>query len=123
VKLSGQGAAEDLTALAAPPMLDFREVCVVVDRVRYKDWRFDVSPGPAGRPVLRLMWMGVDAYTAEPALQQSRPWLLEATNESELLRSVWLAVSTAEEHEARELFMFRGRRIFNPHSILPGCDR
>lgn len=102
--------------------LDVMEIRDIVAGVRYKDWAFDVESW-GGRPVLRLRWLGVDAYTAEPAMQHSRPWLLEAENESELLRSVWLAVVTAEEHEAREIFYFRGRRPFNPHRVMPGCER
>lgn len=50
------------------------------------------------------------------ATQRSRKWRLsQHMIRSELVRTAFLAVMTAEEHEIRESFRYRGRPIFGPH--------
>lgn len=83
-----------------------------VSEVEYKNWRFNVQVDDAV-PYLQITFR--DAF-ADPPTQYCRKWLLYRTmNRSEVIRTAWMAVMAAEEHEARERFTFRGRRIMNPH--------
>lgn len=46
--------------------------------------------------------------------------------ESELVLTAFKAALTAEEHECRERFQYRGRRVLNPHvsvrALMDVCD-
>lgn len=85
-----------------------------VARIEYKDWRFVVDVEPStGAPYLQIVF---EDPTQEPKTQYCRKWLLYRTmNASEAVRTAWAAVVQAEEHEARERFRYRGRRIMGPH--------
>ena len=108
-------------------VLSFNAIDDIVSKVRYKGWRFELSidalPAPErlagydGRIILRIEFEARDAYSPDgkPVKQYGRPWLLEPRSPSELLQTIWLAIITAEEHEARERFTYAGQRIFNPH--------
>lgn len=90
----------------------------MLDQVQYKDWGFRLTEvhtaqGPA--PVLQVTFSAPDAHSGSVQLQQGRPWLLQPESEVELLQTVLLAVLTAEEHEARERFLYQGERVFSPH--------
>lgn len=77
-----------------------------VERIEYKDWEFRVDLNGSGAPCLQIVFEG----------QYCRQWLLYPTmNASEAVRTAWAAVLQAEEHEARERFRYRGRRIMGPH--------
>jgi hypothetical protein len=82
-----------------------------VSKIQYKDWRFGI--GNIDSVFYLQIWFD-DLYTGEK--QYCRKWMLYPTmNVSEVVRTAWMAVLAAEEHEARELFRYRGRRIFGPH--------
>lgn len=56
------------------------------------------------------------AILSDVAEQSSRKWYLSRwMTESELVQTAFKAALTAEEHECRERFTYRGNRIFNPH--------
>lgn len=47
---------------------------------------------------------------------RGRKWLLsEHMTDGEIVQTVFKAVLTAMEHEVRELFLYRGHSIFDPH--------
>lgn len=85
-----------------------------IERVEYKDWTFNVVIDTAtGAPALQITF---EDPTQTPTTQYCRKWLLYKTmNDSEAVRTAWAAVLQAEEHEARERFKYRGRRIMGPH--------
>jgi hypothetical protein len=93
-----------------------KEIRYVVAGVKYKDWAFNVNTAINGGPTLTILFTAYDWYLNRVEAQMSRKWILEPRDESELLRTVWLAVITAEEHEAREKFTYRDKRIFGPHA-------
>lgn len=88
-------------------MLD-NEVC-------YKDWKFVVNH----RDVfinghwdidlrLRAEWMGPDAITGKSEPQQSRWWpLSKFMVKTEIIQTAFLCVLKAEEHEIREMFLYK----------------
>lgn len=96
-------------------MLTFDEICAVVSRVSYKNWDFHVVRGN-DRYYLQLKWRTNDNYREGEYDSYSRKWLLSPhKSPSEIVQTCLKAVLTAEEHEARELFKYRGRPIFGPH--------
>jgi hypothetical protein len=57
-------------------------------------------------------WTGVRPRV----IQRGRKWMLsEHMTRNEIVQTCFLAVMTAVEHEVREHFKYRGRKIFNPH--------
>lgn len=79
-----------------------------VEELVYKDWLFTVHDEPY--PYLQITF-----YDASE-LQYCRKWMLYPTMDaSEIVRTAWMAVMAAEEHEAREHFKYKGRRLFGPH--------
>lgn len=86
----------------------------IVARVRYKGWAFHVGYG-ADSTYLQVR------FTADGRLQQGRKWLpFEHMTESELVQTALMAVLAAEEHEARENFMYAGKVIYGPHIYVGG---
>lgn len=52
----------------------------------------------------------------EPELQRGRPWLIrKGATEGEIVRTAWLAIETFLIHEAREKFLYKGKRVMDPH--------
>jgi len=62
---------------------------------------------------------GVDNDTGLPSPWRGRAWPLEfdATT-GEVVQTAFKAIMTSLEHEARELFLFQGERVMNPHMDL-----
>lgn len=103
---------------------------VLINEVRYKDWRFLVDERPSSltvRPVFEMPVFGDGpGMTPGVAQQAGRPWLItDRMTDSEIVQTLFLAIMVAEEHEIREGFTYRGRRIFSPHfhiDALAGLD-
>lgn len=99
-------------------MLTLSDIKHIVAEIRYKDWNFDILEGrndiadwPTS-PMLRVRF--TDPESGE--IQKGRKWLLSYhMTKSEVVLTALKAVLTAEEHESRELFRYRGSKIFNPH--------
>jgi hypothetical protein len=83
--------------------------------VSYRDWTFHL--GREGeRLFLQVRFSGHCAYSGKPEPQRGRKWLLSPhMTKSEIITTALKAALTAEEHEARERFKYRGRAIFGPH--------
>jgi hypothetical protein len=62
---------------------------------------------------------GEDNVTGEPLVWHGRKWLLSPhKKDSEIVTTVFKALMTALEHEAREQFLYKGVAILNPHFNL-----
>lgn len=111
------------------PML-YEDMEEILRLVRYRNWQVRVEMDGDG---FYLQWFW---YASEPEddsrrwddvllgipvpqvmkKQTSRKWRLsEYMTKSELVQTALKAVLTAEEHEARESFRYRGKAIFGPH--------
>lgn len=87
-----------------------RELGSAVSQIEYKGWDFFVGVDQ-GTPVLQIQFDGEHGDR-----QFCRKWLLyDSMNRSEAVRTAWLAVLAAEEHEAREVFTYMGKRVMSPH--------
>ena len=87
----------------------------ILDRITYKDWTFHLGE-KGGVHFLQLHWTALCMVGGVPVCQHSRKWMLsEHMTDSEIVQTALLAVLTAEEHEAREQFLFDGAAVFGPH--------
>lgn len=70
-----------------------------------------------GHFYLQARFQAADANAPEHIEQQTtRKWLLSVhMTRSELVQTALKCVLTSVEHEAREQFTYRGRRVFGPH--------
>lgn len=88
-----------------------QERLAILADVQYKDWKFVVGRSTRGEPYLQLQWTGENGFPCT-----SRKWLLsDFMTKSELVQTAFKAVLTAEEHEARETFLYKQAAIFGPH--------
>lgn len=87
----------------------------IIDRIRYKDWEFLVMEKGDGF-LIQATFMGIDVETGKVELQKCRKWYVSPHScDSEIVRSVFLAVRQAEEHELCENFIYKGQQVYNPH--------
>jgi hypothetical protein len=83
--------------------------------VAYKDWAFHVAADGEGS-YLQVKFTAPDNVTGGETSWSGRKWRLsQHMTRSEVVQTALKAVLTAEEHEAREQFLYRGRAIFGPH--------
>lgn len=85
--------------------MDHTEIFDLTRLIQYKDWKFIVAyhSGSIYLQVELDGWRG-------------RKWLLSKhMTKSEIIQTAFKAVLTAEEHECREAFTYRGTAIFGPH--------
>lgn len=93
-----------------------QEVGQILAAVQYKDWSFIVGSEGGQWLYLQPQFIAVcrDSGAIQP--QKGRKWRLsQHMTKSEIVQTAFKAVMTAEEHEARENFTYRGRAIFGPH--------
>jgi len=82
-----------------------------LDNIEYRDW--DIEAGPIGLPDAE--WLRV-SFMADGEKQYGRKWRLsQHMTKSEIVQTAFKAILTAEEHEVREKFLYRGHAIFGPH--------
>jgi len=87
----------------------------ILKEVKYKDWSFLVIE-VGDLFYLQVCFYAPDMKTHDPSLQRGRKWhLSHYMTKSEVVCTAMKAVLTAEEHEARESFRYRGRTVFGPH--------
>jgi len=98
--------------------LSLTDVRLLLHEVRYKDgWRFRAEPLGDGY-FLQVAFDAPDNDVpgSAPAEQRGRKWYVSPhMTRSEVVQTAFSAIRWAEEHEMRELFTYRGQRIFGPH--------
>lgn len=95
----------------------------VLSHVAYNDWHVGVGVDDT-RLYLQVRFIAPDEDTGEAREWNGRKWLLSPhMTDSELVFTAWLAIKTAVEHEARETFMYKGRKIFGPHISVEALHR
>lgn len=82
----------------------------------YKGSGFRIEKDGIGLWFLQVQFIAPDVATGETQVFGGRKWRLSMhMTQSEIVQTALKAVLTAEEHEARELFLYRGRPVFGPH--------
>ena len=95
--------------------MDKAEIIDALSHVTYKDWSFFVGED-GERLYLQVTFADVDFATGLSSVQRGRKWLLSPfMTKSEVVTTAFKACITAEEHEAREKFRYKGKMIFGPH--------
>ena len=89
------------------------EIELSLTHIRYRDWIFKFD-GPVME--LYVQFTDSDRFNQQPTVLKSRRWRVSKyATKSEVVQTALLAVLTAEEHEARERFLYKGAPIFGPH--------
>ncbi len=87
----------------------------VISRIHYRGWFFKIGQD-GDRAFLQIRVNGCCNVDGKPMDWSSRKWFLSPhMTPSEVVQTAFKAVLTAEEHEARERFLYLGRSIFDPH--------
>lgn len=90
----------------------------IIRNIEYKDWDIQVVAsykGGVGKEEADYEYIQIE-FRHGDNIWKSRKWLLsEHMTDSEIIQTIFLAVKTAEEHEIRELFKYKGQAIFGPH--------
>jgi hypothetical protein len=95
--------------------LAIAEFAEILGNVKYKDWHFYVGQD-GDRVYLQVQFEEQDFVTGHSGIQKGRKWLLSPyMTKSEVVATAFKAALTAEEHEARESFRYKGKMIFGPH--------
>lgn len=84
--------------------------------------RIAQDPQSIGRSYLQVYHPeGICNVTGKPSPWSGRKWFLSPhMTRSEVVQTLWKALTTALEHEAREAFTYRGETIFDPHLDVDG---
>lgn len=93
--------------------MTFAEMSKVIERTRYRDWDILLYQVlDAGEEIyLQVSFLDTDLNQ-----QTGRKWRLSTfMTKSEIVQTALKAVLTAEEHEAREHFRYKGEAVFSPH--------
>lgn len=94
-------------------------IFAILGRVTYKpDWSLRVGQD-GDRLFLQWHFLAPDCKTGQMQEQAARKWFLSPhMTAGELVQTAFAAVLAAEEHEAREFFLYDSARVFNPHLSL-----
>lgn len=95
----------------------------IVDDITYPFLQIELLERELGSgtefAVVRVGAFRADSITGETKLQMGRKWPLSIHMcESEIVQTVFSAITQWEEHERRETFRFCKQRIFSPHLNL-----
>ena len=91
------------------------EIRSALREVRYKEWTLEVCSDESFG-YLVVSFRAIDTDTGAWQTQRGRKWKLSPhMTRSEVIQTAFLAVMTAEEHEIRETFTYKGIPVFCPH--------
>lgn len=98
----------------------------VLSRVKYPGWTWLVQDGHGGT-YFKGLFYNSDPRTGLIERQETRKWLVSPhMTDSEVVHTALKCVLTGVEHEVREHFTYRGRRVFSPHfnveALVSICD-
>lgn len=100
-------------------MLTVSDMRKILQEITYKeDYIFELKADGDidGRWYVQISFLRPDIVTGEPGWGRSgKRYVSPHMAKSEFVALVMGTVLALEEHEAREMFKYRGRRIFGPH--------
>ena len=96
--------------------MQLSEIKDIISTIKYKDWEFLIFE-ENGINFIQIQFVDKCACGRDvDMLHKCRKWRISPNiTKSELVQTAFLAVSTAEEHEMRENFKYKGAAIFAPH--------
>lgn len=105
-------------AKKASAPLTTADIRQILSEVEFGPCRYEVEPIEDGH-LLRITATEPDARTGHPRNFNGRKWHLESdATRGAVVRTALKAALTWQEHETRERFTYRGKRIFGPHFEL-----
>lgn len=88
----------------------------ILKTITYKNWEFVVGKTESGATFIQVQFEVHDSLSKKIERQHGRKWYISKyATKSEVVGTCLKAVLTAEEHEARESFRYRGQPIFQTH--------
>lgn len=91
-----------------------------VSQISYPNYEFDVFAEGDEHACLQIICHGTD--TRDPTVSHTwkgRKWIISKhMTRGEVVQTAFMAVMAANEHEARELFKYKGASVFDPHYDL-----
>lgn len=96
-------------------MLNKDDIQDIIDKISYKNWKIRLGENN-GYYFLQCIFYAPDNYTGEIVEQRCRKWQLSSYMvPSEIVRTAYKAILTAQEHEVGEHFRYKGELIYCPH--------
>ena len=87
-----------------------------VAEIDYRGWQFRLDKDAIGLWFLQVVFVAGHSQTGAVIHCHGRKWRISMhMTRSEIVQTALKAVLMAEEHEAREHFLWRDRAIFAPH--------
>lgn len=100
--------------------MTFNEFASVMSEVSFKDWDFRIGILGEGY-FLQATFKDIDHDTNELSLIKGRKWYISSfAIEDEIVKTAWVAVKMAMEHEMMEQFQYKGKAPFHPHHEVNG---
>lgn len=88
--------------------MDADEIADILSNVKYKNWTL--------RYVMRLPMSIQWLFSVGGETQRGREWFISnRMTKSEIVSTAFKAALTAEEHECREAFRYKDKKIYGPH--------
>jgi len=99
-----------MNTLTKPQMID------LLKEIQYKDWIFTLIE-ENDILFLQVSFIRASAFDETRIMKHfGRKWRISPrTSKSEFVQTAFVAIITAEEHEIREDFKYKGAAIFAPH--------
>lgn len=101
----------------------------LLSEVEYKpDYEIVLGISPEGRDYMQVHCWRIDSVTGLPGWGKGgKFYLSEHMTDQEIVQNAFGLFKSYEEHECREFFHFRGKRIYGPHisldALLEVADR
>lgn len=96
--------------------MQIEDVQEILKTISYKNWDFVTGRTEGGAVFIQVQFESPDSRTGNIERQHGRKWYISKyAVKSEIVGTCLKAVLTAEEHEARETFRYRGQPIFQTH--------
>lgn len=84
--------------------------------VKYPGYHFKIVPIGEESYYLQIMYIDNCVVSGKMEWQYGRKWFVsQHATKSEIVRTALKAALTSAEHNVRERFTYRGKRIFGPH--------
>lgn len=95
------------------------QVSGILNGVQFEDWKFNVEPLSDKGWLVQVVFMDADIHGGEIEEQKGRKFYISPYMiEGEVVKTAFLAVMQAMEHEVREKFLYRGKRLLGPHIAI-----
>ena len=95
----------------------------ILDDIKYKNWKHRITEKGGGWNY-QACFMAACSLTGVVTDQRSRKWYISPwACKSEVVRTVYKAIISAELHEIDENFRYKGAAIFDPHRDVEALVR